>query len=136
MRATLFGIDAYTFSDRQEDVDVRVRMDTAMRRDLGAVENMWLMTPAGRAVPLSQVADIKAATTYATIKRVDRQRSVTVTADTVPSVSPEDISNALDERLDAIRAGPSSGENCLCGSARTKWAMLLQVCPWACLRRV
>ena len=53
-------------------------------------------------MPLSEVADIEEATTYATITRIDRRRSVTVTADTVPSVSPEDITQALD--LDALRA--------------------------------
>ena len=104
VRATLFGVAAHSYSDRQEDIDVRVRIDAETRRDLGAVENLWLVTPAGRSVPLTEVADIESASSYATIRRVDRQRSVTVSADTLPEVSPEDISRELDGRLDAIRA--------------------------------
>ena len=111
VRAALFGIEAHTWADRREDIDVRVRLDADTRRDLGAVEGLWIVTPGGGSVPLTEVADIQAATTYATIRRVDRQRSVTVTADTLPDVSPEDISSALDtpsdtgpSPLDAIRA--------------------------------
>lgn len=102
VRGFLFGIDAHTYAAQQEDIDVRVRVDERTRRDLGAIEDAWLVTPDGSLVPLSEVADIEAATTYATIKRVDRQRSVTVTADTIPSVSPEDVTAAIN--LDELRA--------------------------------
>ncbi len=102
VRGFLFGIDAHTYAAQQEDIDVRVRIDEATRRDLGAIEDAWLVTPTGALVPLSEVADIEQATTYATIKRVDRQRSVTVTADTIPSVSPEDVTSAIN--LDQLRA--------------------------------
>ncbi|MEM8738504.1 MAG: efflux RND transporter permease subunit [Planctomycetota bacterium] len=101
VRGFLFGIDAHTFADRQEDIDVRVRIDEDTRRDLRAIENIWLMTPDGRPVPLAEIADLEEATTYATIKRVNRQRSVTVTADTVPTVSPEDVTALID--LDALQ---------------------------------
>ena len=100
VRAALFGIDAHTWADRREDIDVRVRLDADTRGDLHAIERLWVTTPAGVSVPLSEVADIEAATTYATIRRIDRQRSVTVTADTLPDVSPEDISKALDDAGD------------------------------------
>ncbi|MEM9914347.1 MAG: efflux RND transporter permease subunit [Planctomycetota bacterium] len=101
VRGFLFGIDAHTYADQQEDIDVRVRVDERTRRDLRAIEDAWLVTPTGALVPLSEVADIEAATTYATIKRVDRERSVTVTADTIPSLSPEAVTSQID--LDVLR---------------------------------
>jgi multidrug efflux pump subunit AcrB len=101
VRGFLFGIDAHTYAADQEDIDVRVRLDEATRRDLDAIENIWLVTPAGQPVPLTEVADIEPATTYATIKRIDRQRSVSVTADTLPTVSTEDVTAAID--LDQVR---------------------------------
>ncbi len=111
VRAALFGIEAHTWADRREDIDVRVRLDGQTRRNLDAIERLWIVTSTGDAVPLSEVADIQAATTYATIRRVDQQRSVTVTADTLPDVSPEAISGALEtpgadgvSPLDALRA--------------------------------
>ena len=102
IRGYLFGIDAHTFAADQEDVDVRVRVDEPTRRSLTAVEDAWLIAPGGRSVPLTEVADLEPATTYARIKRVDRDRTVAVTADTVPGVSPEDITAQID--LDELRA--------------------------------
>jgi multidrug efflux pump subunit AcrB len=101
VRAFLFGIDAHTYAADQEDIDVRVRLDEATRRDLDAIENAWLVTSTGNLVPLTEVADIVPTTTYATITRIDRQRSVTVTADTLPSVSTEDVTAQID--LDELR---------------------------------
>jgi len=95
VRGALFGIEAHTFAERQEDIDVRVRLDESTRRSLFQVENLWLISPAGKVVPLGEVATIRESAAYATIKRTDRQRSITVTAATKPGVSPEDITRSL-----------------------------------------
>ncbi|WP_428387889.1 efflux RND transporter permease subunit [Mucisphaera sp.] len=95
VRAALFGIDAHVFSARQEDIDVRVRLDELTRRDLGALERMWVISPDGRAVPLSEIAIVEEALTYASITRVDRERAVTVTAETIPGLSPELVTGDL-----------------------------------------
>ncbi len=96
VRGFLFGIDAHVFADRQEDIDVRVRLEESGRRNLTAVENCWLISPQGQAVPLREIADLRQRATYATIKRIDRQRAVTVSAYTAPGVSPESITGSLD----------------------------------------
>ncbi len=101
VRGFLFGIDAHVFAERQEDIDVRVRVDEATRQSLYAIENAWLVSPAGAIVPLAEVADITETTTYATIRRVDRQRAVTVTAETATWLSPEAVTAELD--LDEVR---------------------------------
>jgi hydrophobic/amphiphilic exporter-1 (mainly G- bacteria), HAE1 family len=54
MRGALFGLDAHVYAAAQEDIDVRVRLDEATRRDLYAVENLWIISPAGRPVPLGR----------------------------------------------------------------------------------
>ncbi len=101
MRGALYGLDAHVFAAEQEDIDVRVRLDEATRRDLYAVENLWLITPAGVPVPLREVAELREGTGYATIRRINRRRAVTVMADTLPGVSPEDIMREFD--LNALR---------------------------------
>ncbi len=95
VRGALFGLDAHTFADRQEDIDVRVRLDDATRRSLFAIENLWLIAPSGRPVPISEIAEIKEDAAYATIKRIDRRRAIAVTAATAPGVSPEDITRDI-----------------------------------------
>ncbi|MEM6458306.1 MAG: efflux RND transporter permease subunit, partial [Planctomycetota bacterium] len=102
VRGFLFGLEAHTYAADQEDIDVRVRLDETTRRDLTAVEDIWLVTPTGDLVPLAEVADIVPTTTYSTIRRADRQRSVTVTAETLPGLSPEAITAELD--LGELRA--------------------------------
>jgi multidrug efflux pump subunit AcrB len=57
--------------------------------------NAWLITPAGAPVPIGEVADVVEASTYATIKRIDRERAISVTADVAPGYSPEDIIAAI-----------------------------------------
>jgi multidrug efflux pump subunit AcrB len=95
VRGFVYGLDAHVFSAKQEDIDVRVRLDESDRRSLYGIENSWLVSDTGRPVPLSQIADITQRTTYATIKRIDRERAVTVTASTTRGKSPESIVERL-----------------------------------------
>ena len=100
IRGALYGLDAHVFSAEGEDIDVRVRLDDQYRRSLWVVENAWLISPAGKPVPLTEIAQLNDGLTYSTIKRVDRKRSVTVSADTAPGVSPEAVAAQLPlERL-------------------------------------
>jgi len=102
IRGFLFGLDAHTFAADQEDIDVRVRLDEKSRRSLTEIQNSWMVTPQGKLVPLTEIAEVEDSVTYSTIKRVNRQRSVTVTASTVPGISPEMVLSKID--LDAFRA--------------------------------
>ncbi|MGB0766294.1 MAG: efflux RND transporter permease subunit [Phycisphaeraceae bacterium] len=91
MRGFLFGLEAHTYADREEDIDVRVRIDEATRGSLSQVQNAWLVDPQGRPVPMRELVDIEDSSTYASINRVDRKRAVTVTAAADAEASPEQI---------------------------------------------
>ncbi len=109
VRGFLYGIDAHVFAAEQEDIDVRVRLDEQTRRSLFAIQNCWVISPAGQPVPLSEIATISESETYATIRRINRKRAVTVTADTAPGTNPETIVATLKTPL---TQGPSrSGMN-------------------------
>ncbi len=96
VRGFLFGIDAHVFAANEEDIDVRVRLDEASRQSLFTIENSWVLSPSNVYVPLSEVADITDSSTYSSIKRVNGQRAITVTAETSPAVAPEAIMSQLD----------------------------------------
>jgi len=81
IQGMVFGLEAFTFAGVREDVDVRVMMPENVRRSLAAIEGQFIFTPDGRAVPLGEVADITEAESYATVRRLNRERSVTVSAD-------------------------------------------------------
>lgn len=96
IRGAVFGIEAHTFAGDREDVDVRVMLDTRTRRSLAALEGMFVFTPSGRSVPLAEVAEITEGEGYATLRRLNRERAVTVTADVNRSVAnPEEITAEL-----------------------------------------
>jgi len=100
VRGALYGIDAHVFAANQEDVDVRVRLDEPARRSLYTIENGWVISPTtGLAAPLSEVVAIHEATIFSTLRRIDRQRAVTVTADALPGYNIEDITRELEQRL-------------------------------------
>ena len=101
VRGAVYGLEAHVFSARGEDIDVRVRLDPQTRRSLHAVEHLWIMSPADEIVPLAEVASLRDGLTYATIKRIDRKRAITVTADCDPQISPETITARLP--LDELR---------------------------------
>jgi len=103
VRGVLFGLDPHVFSDRREDIDVRVRLDESSRHDLGSIERLWIISPAGQAVPLIEVADLIDGRGYAIIRRIDRQRAVTVTADAASGVNPEEVTAEVLPFLDQLR---------------------------------
>ncbi|MHC4384994.1 MAG: efflux RND transporter permease subunit [Planctomycetota bacterium] len=91
VRGSLFGLEPHVFSAQREDIKVRVRLDETSRRSLFAIENMYVIAPDGRRVPLGDVAEVVEDTTYAIIRRVDRKRATTVTAETTAAVNPEEV---------------------------------------------
>ena len=91
MRGALYGLEPHVFSGDREDIHVRVRLDEASRRSLHAIENMWVISPTGEPVPLPEIAELSEGSSYSAITRVDRKRTVSVTAATAPGVSPETV---------------------------------------------
>ncbi|MEM6553560.1 MAG: efflux RND transporter permease subunit [Planctomycetota bacterium] len=95
VRGALFGLEAHVIVQDQEDVKVRVRLDEQTRRSLADVTSLWVIGPEGRRVPLREIAEIEDATSYSSLSRQDRERSITVSAETVPGLSPESITPKL-----------------------------------------
>lgn len=102
VRGALFGLDAHVFSDRREDIDVRVRLDETSRRRLDAIENLWVISPRGEVVPLGEIATLEDRASFATIRRIDRRRTISVFADCEPGVNPEAVAEAIGPRLAEI----------------------------------
>ena len=87
VRGWVFGLEAHTFAGDREDVDVRVLLNEDARRSLAALESMFVFTPRGEPVPLVEVVEIEETRGYATIRRLDRNRVISVNADVDPAVT-------------------------------------------------
>ncbi len=96
-----------------------VRYPRAERRSLATLETMRIRTPAGVEVPFSEVAAVDVGQSYASIKRIDRNRTVNVVADVnKESADIEAIKADLRAFLDRLRAGQPGVRYSLEGEAR------------------
>ncbi len=80
VRQAFFGEEVQRIQRGQDDVRVMVRFPREERSSEGYLETMRIRTPGGDAVPFSAVAEVAVGTTPASIRRFDRERSISVTA--------------------------------------------------------
>ncbi len=104
IQAAVFGLEAFTFAGDREDIDVRVTVPERIRRSTVQIEDMYVFTPMGVAVPLGEVATIEESQAFATIRRLDRKRKISVVADVYRAMeNPDQLAMKIKPRLvDAI----------------------------------
>jgi multidrug efflux pump subunit AcrB len=81
VRQAFYGDEAVRIQRGRDDIKVMVRYPAGDRRSRSNMERMRIRTAQYREVPLLEVADIDFGRGYSTIRRVNRKRAVTVTAD-------------------------------------------------------
>jgi len=81
VRQAFLGNEVQTIQRNRDDISVVVRYPEAERRSLQDLEQMPIRTPAGEFVPFSALVDAKNGRGFTRIKRVDRKRTLNVTAD-------------------------------------------------------
>lgn len=97
-RQAFYGEEAQRIQRGTEDVRVMVRYPEDERRSLGDLEDMRIRTADGTEVPFAAVAEVEFGNGYSSIRRVDRQRVVTVTADVNRWVTtPEEVLDTLQQ---------------------------------------
>ncbi len=80
-RQAFFGAEAQRIQRGREDVRVMVRYPRDERSSLASLETMRIRTPDGQEVPFTTVAQMELGRSFSTINRIDRNRTVNVTAD-------------------------------------------------------
>jgi multidrug efflux pump subunit AcrB len=81
VRNSFFGSEVQRIQRGRDDVRVMVRLPIDERRSVADLQNILIDTPAGGSVPLSHVATLIAGQSPSTINRIDRYRTLNVTAD-------------------------------------------------------
>ncbi|TDI12734.1 MAG: efflux RND transporter permease subunit [Acidobacteria bacterium] len=100
VRQAFYGEEAQRIVRGREDIRVMVRYPKSERRSLGNLDELRIRTPEGAEVAFADVATVRHGRGFATITRVDRRRSVNVTAD----VNDQEGATAI-EILTAMEAG-------------------------------
>ncbi len=81
VRQAFYGAEAERIIRGRDELKVMVRYPRDERDSLADLENLRIRLPDGRAVAFHEVADLQFGESYPTIKRVNQQRVVNITAD-------------------------------------------------------
>ena len=104
VRQAFFGHEIQTIQRDRDDVRVVVRYPQSERQSLDNLQTMMIRTPDGSNVPFAEVAEARMGRGFATIKRVDRKRTINIEADvdkenTDIEAIKRDLENSLPELL-------------------------------------
>jgi multidrug efflux pump subunit AcrB len=101
---TFSGVEATELREGEEAVPIELIAEGSEEIDLEGLRNLTVF--GARPVPLEQVANIDVAWDFGTIRRLDRQRVVEVSADIVEGAAADDIQNGMLSWIDARQAEP------------------------------
>ena len=82
VRQAFYGEEVQRLQRGADTVKVMVRYPLEDRRSLATLEEMYIRTANGRSVAINEVADIQLGLGLTAINRIDRARTVTISADT------------------------------------------------------
>ena len=100
VRGAFFGAEAYRMQRGPDEVRVFARLPREERRTLDDLEDFDIRTPAGRFVPLSEVATAREGFGPAQINRRDGRRVITVTSDVNEAVvTGQEVTGVLESRI-------------------------------------
>jgi hydrophobic/amphiphilic exporter-1 (mainly G- bacteria), HAE1 family len=97
---SVLGTVATRYREGGEEYNVRVRLDEASRQSQRDIENLLIMTPSGRQVPLRSLADVVVDRAPMKIERKAQERLVTVTVD----VAGRNLSSASSDVKKALKS--------------------------------
>jgi multidrug efflux pump subunit AcrB len=81
IRSAFFGSEAQRIQRDRDEIRVMVRYPEAERRSLASLQNMMIRTANGTEVPFETVAEVIPGKSLPSIRRVDRNRIIQVSAD-------------------------------------------------------
>ena len=100
VRQGFYGEEVQRIQRGRDDIRVMVRYPRGQRRSIGDLEHMRIRTPSGDEVPFNYVARVEPQSGFASIRRVNRNRTINVTAGVDPTVtSTSQIVADLSERI-------------------------------------
>ncbi len=102
MQTLLTGAPIAQYREGTETVEVVVRAIPAERLNLETLPNLSLFTSLGRAVPLSQVANVRSELETPILWRRNQECVLAVRADTIDGVQAPDVTNRIYPKLSSL----------------------------------
>ncbi|MFC1604535.1 efflux RND transporter permease subunit [Planctomycetota bacterium] len=93
VRQGFYGDEVQRIQRGRDDIRVMVRYPEAERKSLADVENIRIRLPSGTEIPFDTVAEVQYGRGYSAIKRIDRKRVVSVSADVDQTLANSNVIN-------------------------------------------
>ena len=105
VRQSFYGEEAQRIQRGRDEVKVMVRYPLEERQSIGNLESMRVRTPQGDEVPFSEVAEVHMGSTFSSIRRYNRERIVSLSADVDTGViaSAEVIKDVYDNLVPELK---------------------------------
>lgn len=105
IRTAINGKDVSTYRSGKEEFDIIVRLGEKHRNSMADVKNLYVKTPAGQSVALSELATIRNALALGSIRHIDTKRVITVSGD-AEGVSGAVLLQRVQKRLENFKTPP------------------------------
>ncbi|MFB6226708.1 MAG: efflux RND transporter permease subunit [bacterium] len=97
------GLEASSFQSNQEEIEVMVRMDPSFVSDPDRLKKLRVPTDRRQAVPLGEVAELAYKPAPGQINRIDRQRTVMVSASVDKDlITGREVNQSIKPKLDSL----------------------------------
>ncbi len=116
LRTAFNGKTVSTYRDGKEEYDIIVRLDKQHRASISNLQSLHIKTPYGQSVSLSELAEVKNAKAFGSIRHIGTDRVVTVSGD-AEEVAGAEILKSVQKKLENYKLPSSeysltySGEN-------------------------
>ncbi len=103
LRQAIYGFDASTFKENDDEYDIMVRFNAKNRYNMSALMHQELLFRNNRGVlfkvPIASVAKVKDVATFSAIKRKDLKRVITVYSNVLEGYNANEIVQKIDAKL-------------------------------------
>ena len=114
---SLSGFSVTYYRERDKQVEVVLRGAADERARMSFLKDLAIPTKSGRAVPITQIADIRYELEDGIVWRRDRLPTITVRSDVRGDAQGPDVAKRIDRELAALRAGLPLGYRVELGGA-------------------
>lgn len=99
IKTAVNGWNVSTYREGNDDYDIVVRVDESYRKDLELLKKLFLPSPTGTLVPLSDLVEVRYVGGLGSISRIDHRRVVTVKADVDEKKLPGATARQIAEKM-------------------------------------
>lgn len=99
VRIAINGLEASKFRDGDDEYDIVVRLQESHRDSVEAIERLRIKSFSGEMVPLSEVATVQVERGFGSIRHIDGDRVVTVSAETTDSMAADAALKGVQKRV-------------------------------------